>query len=96
MINKVKLTEKVIGFAEEYLGKNNVEKIDIWMASEDFARYSQVIDSCFYLLGIANEKRKINSSLHTSTFDIDENALLMSTGLMAYIAVKQLGNETEI
>lgn len=96
LINEVKLTEKVIGFAEEYLGKNNVEEIDIWMASEDFARYSQLRDSCFYLLGIANEKRKIDSSLHTSTFDIDENALLISTGLMAYIAVKQLGNETEV
>ena len=96
LINEVKLTEKVIGFAEEYLGKNNVEEIDVWMAAEDFARYSQVRDSCFYLLGTGNEKRKITSSLHTSTFDIDENALLISTGLMAYIAVKQLGNGTEV
>ena len=96
LINEVKLTEKVIGFAEEYLGKNNVEEIDVWMAAEDFARYSQVRDSCFYLLGTGNEKRKITSSLHTSTFNIDENALLISTGLMAYIAVKQLGNETEV
>jgi amidohydrolase len=96
LINEVKLTEKVIGFAEEYLGKNNVEEIDVWMAAEDFARYSQVRDSCFYLLGTGNEKRKITSSLHTSTFNIDENALLISTGLMAYIAVKQLGNETAV
>lgn len=96
LINEVKLTEKVIGFAEEYLGKNNVEEIDIWMASEDFARYSQVSDSCFYLLGTANENKKITSSLHTSTFNIEEKALLTSTGLMAYIAVKQLGNETEV
>ena len=49
-------------------------------------------DSCFYFLGTGNKKKGIVSSVHTSTFDIDENALALSTGLMAYIALKQLGN----
>jgi metal-dependent amidase/aminoacylase/carboxypeptidase family protein len=30
--------------------------------------------------------------VHTPNFDIDEDALKTSTGLMAYIALKQLGN----
>jgi amidohydrolase len=64
----------------------------MWMASEDFAYYGQEAPSCFYMLGVGNEKKGINSSLHSPHFDIDEDALIHSTGLMAYLAVKQLGN----
>jgi len=92
LVNEEKLTAQVKTFAEEYLGKENVMDLDIWMAAEDFAYYSQAIDSCFYLLGVGNVEKGITASLHTPTFNIDENALAVSTGLMAYIAVKQLGN----
>ena len=92
LINAESLTEQITAFAEEYLGKENVGKADVWMAAEDFAYYSQLSDSCFYLLGIGNRQKGIVSSLHTPTFDIDENALITGVGLMAYIAVKQLGN----
>ncbi|MEO8764346.1 MAG: M20 family metallopeptidase [Ginsengibacter sp.] len=92
LVNEEKLTEKVRSFAEEYLGKDNVVDLGIWMAAEDFAYYSQAIDSCFYLLGVGNMEKEITSSLHTPTFNIDENALATATGLMAYIALKQLGN----
>ena len=92
LVNEEKLTSNVRGYAEEYLGKENVEDLDIWMAAEDFAYYSQVADACFYRLGTRNEERGIISSVHTPTFDIDETALNVSTGLMAYIALRQLGN----
>jgi amidohydrolase len=92
LVNEEKLTAQVRTFAEEYLGKDNVIDLDIWMAAEDFAYYSQVADSCFYLLGVGNKEKGIVSSLHTPTFNIDEEALALSTGLMAYIAVKRLGN----
>lgn len=92
LVNEEKLTASIRGFAEDYLGKENVLDLDIWMAAEDFAYYSQVADSCFYRLGTRNESRGITSSVHTPTFDVDESALELSTGLMAYMAVKQLGN----
>ncbi len=92
LINEEKLTANVRAFAEDYLGKENVLDLDIWMAAEDFAYYSQVADACFYRLGTRNEERGIVSSVHTPTFDVDESALELSTGLMAYLAVKQLGN----
>jgi amidohydrolase len=92
LINEEKLTAKLSAYAEDYLGKENVEQVEAWMAAEDFAYYSQSLNSCFYLLGIANTEKKIVSSLHSSTFDIDENALSASIGLMAYMAVKCLGN----
>lgn len=92
LINEEKLTASTRGHAEDYLGKENVLDLDIWMAAEDFAYYSQVADSCFYRLGTRNEARGITSSVHTPTFDVEESALEMSTGLMAYLALKQLGN----
>lgn len=93
LVNEEDLTEQVSVFTEEYVGKENIIDPGIWTASEDFAFYSQATDCCFYFLGTGNAGRHIVSSLHTPTFDIDENALELSTGLMAYIALRRLRNE---
>lgn len=92
LINEEKLTAEARGYAEDYLGKENVVDLDLWLAAEDFAYYSQVADACFYRLGTGNAARGITSAVHTPTFDIDESALALSTGLMAYIALRKLGN----
>ncbi|RZK89907.1 MAG: amidohydrolase [Pedobacter sp.] len=92
LINEEKLTNNAKALAEDYLGKENVVDLDIWMAAEDFAYYSQVTNACFYRLGTGNPAKDTMHSVHTPKFDIDEDALKISTGLMAYIALKQLGN----
>ena len=92
LVNNDALTESVQNFSQEYLGKENVIEADIWLAAEDFSYYSQNADSCFYLLGVGNKNKKITSALHTPTFNVDEDVLSISTGLMAYIAIRQLGN----
>ena len=92
LVNNDALTESVQNFSQEYLGKENVIEADIWLAAEDFSYYSQNADSCFYLLGVGNKNKKITSALHTATFNVDEDVLSISTGLMAYIAIRQLGN----
>lgn len=92
LVNEEKLTENARSFAEDYLGKENVIDLDIWMAGEDFAYYSQVTNACFYRLGTGNAAKGTTYAVHTPNFDIDEDALKTSTGLMAYIALKQLGN----
>ncbi|MFC1223997.1 M20 family metallopeptidase [Pedobacter sp. BG31] len=92
LINEEKLTANAKAFAEDYLGKENVVDLDIWMAAEDFSFYSQVTDACFYRLGTGNAAKDTQYSVHTPRFDVDEDALKISTGLMAYIALKQLGN----
>jgi amidohydrolase len=92
LINEEKLTANARAFATDYLGKENVVDLDIWMAAEDFSFYSQVTDACFYRLGTGNAAKDTQYSVHTPRFDVDEDALKISTGLMAYIALKQLGN----
>jgi amidohydrolase len=96
LVNEERLTTDIRNYAVEYLGEENVIDEDIWMASEDFAYYSQVADSCFYLCGVGNEEKGIGSSLHTPTFNIDEDALRTSMGLMAYIALKRLSDATTV
>jgi len=91
LVNDEQLTDAVCAIAGEYLGKENIVQQDIWMAAEDFAYYSQVSSSCFYLLGTRRGKDAV-TPLHTPTFNIDEKALTTGVGLMAYLAIKQLGN----
>lgn len=88
--NAEELTDRAQHAAIDYLGKENVVDLDIWMAAEDFSYYTQEIDGCFYRLGTRNEAKGITSGVHTPTFDIDEDALEIGAGLMAYLAVKEL------
>jgi len=90
--NDIELTSRAKKYAQEYLGKENVVDLDIWMAAEDFSYFTQELPACFYRLGTRNEERGITSSVHTPTFDIDENALEIGAGLMAWIAVCELAS----
>ncbi|HLF34611.1 MAG TPA: M20 family metallopeptidase [Cyclobacteriaceae bacterium] len=85
--NDPELTMKTKDLAQRYLGPENVIDLDIWMAAEDFAFYTQHIGACFYRLGVGNEAKGITSSVHTPTFDIDENSLEIGPGLMAWLAL---------
>ena len=88
--NDPALTQLCKAAAQDYLGEENVEDLDIWMAAEDFSWYTQQVPGCFYRLGTRNEERGIIHSVHTPKFDIEENALEVGAGLMAYMAVTQL------
>ncbi len=88
--NHPELTRRIKAEATAYMGAENIIDLDLWMAGEDFAFYSQVVDSCFYRLGTRNEARGIVSGVHTPTFDIDEAALEIGPGLMSWLAVREL------
>jgi len=90
--NNPELTARSVAAAQTYLGVENVLDLDIWMAAEDFAYFSQEIDGCFYRLGTRNEARGITSGVHTPTFDIEEEALEIGAGLMAWLAVSELAS----
>ncbi len=88
--NHPEYTEANIQSAKEYLGEENVEDLDLWLAGEDFAYYSQEIDACFYRLGTRNEAKGITSGVHTPTFDIDEDALKIGMGLFSWLTIAEL------
>lgn len=90
LVNDIVLTEKCKIAAIEYLGKENVEELPIRMTAEDFSFFSQQLPVCFYRLGTCNKEKNIVSGVHTSTFDIDESALKIGSGLMAWITLREL------
>jgi len=92
LVNDEKLTAQVKSAAIAYMGKSQVVDLPIRMTAEDFAYYSQEMPGCFYRLGTGNVAKGITSPVHTDTFDIDEDALEVSTGLMSYLALDQLIN----
>jgi amidohydrolase len=86
--NDNELTLSSIKLAKEFLGDKNVVELSYRMTAEDFAYFGQRVPSCFYRLGVANHKKRITHGLHTSKFNIDEEALKIGVGLMTYFALK--------
>ena len=90
LMNDELLTEKCKTAAIDFLGKENVIDLPLRMSAEDFAYYSQIIPATFYRLGTTNEDGSCASPVHTNTFDINEDALKVGMGLMAYNAITLL------
>jgi amidohydrolase len=90
LVNDEPLTLLAIDAARNYLGTANVVDLEMRMTAEDFSYYSQLMPACFYRLGTRNESKGITSGVHTSTFDVDESSLEIGSGLMAYLAIRQL------
>jgi len=71
--------------AREFLGADRVLETEIRMGAEDFGYYTQQIPGCFYRLGVMNVEKGITSGVHTPTFDIDESAIEVGVGMMAWL-----------
>ena len=86
--NDEALTVQAKQRAVEYLGAENVVDLDVRMTAEDFAYYGHQMPGCFYRLGTASPSNESKSySVHHPQFDIDEDALKVGMGLMAYLAI---------
>jgi amidohydrolase len=90
--NNPGLTERALVFAKQYMGADNVVELPLTMGGEDFGYYAQQVPGCFYLLGVQNEAQGICSLVHTPTFNIDEKALEIGAGLMAWLAIQELNH----
>ncbi|WP_373548146.1 M20 family metallopeptidase [Haliscomenobacter sp.] len=90
LLNDEALTLRMRESAEDYLGVENVVDLPVRLTAEDFSYYSQEMPACFYRLGTGNVERGITSPVHSDTFDIDEEALKVGAGLMAWLAVREL------
>ena len=91
LTNDPKTTERTREAAATYVGEQNLVQLDLWLGAEDFAFYSHEVPACFYRLGTGNEAKGTTHSVHTPVFNIDEDALEIGSGLMAWMALNQLG-----
>ena len=85
--NNEELTVTAKRKAEEFAGEGNVEETEIRMGAEDFAFYSHKIPACFFRLGVGNKEKNITSGVHTPYFNVDERAIEIGVGIMAWLAV---------
>ena len=90
LINNPEIASLCESYANEFLGSGNVLPLQYRMTSDDFASFSHEVPSLMYRLGVKIEDKELN--LHAADFDINEKALELSPGLMAYMAVNLLNN----
>jgi hippurate hydrolase len=82
--NDENLHEIAMASAKAFMGDDLVEETELRMGAEDFGYYSQLVPGCFFRLGTGNVAKGITSGVHTPTFNIDENAIEIGMGMMAY------------
>jgi amidohydrolase len=85
VFNSVKLNSLAMQQAEIFMGKENISETEMRMGAEDFGYYTQLIPGCFYRLGVMNIEKGIASGVHTPTFNIDESAIEIGMGMMAWL-----------
>ncbi len=73
--NNPKLTQSLRKKSIDLFGKENVVELPIRLTAEDFSFYSQIVPVCFFRLGVRNEEKGITHGVHTSKFNIDDEAL---------------------
>jgi hippurate hydrolase len=85
VMNNHALTVAAMEKAKEYMGAEKVSETELRMGAEDFGYYAQQIPACFYRLGTMNTAKGITAGVHTPTFNIDEDAIEIGMGIMAWL-----------
>lgn len=90
VINHSQSVQKIVAAANDIIGAENVEA-DTEPAgwAEDFCYYLQHRPGAFYILGSGNQQKGIIAPLHSSQFNIDENALCIGAAIMAQIVLRE-------
>lgn len=87
--NNPELVRQAKAWAEDYLGRENVQDINMRMTAEDFSYFAQRVPACYFRLGTKMEGKPI-TNLHTANFDVDERCLEIGMGVSALFAINAL------
>ncbi len=85
VMNNERLTAAAMALAETYMGNEKVSETELRMGAEDFGYYAQEIPACFFRLGTMNKAKGITAGVHTPVFNIDESAIEIGMGIMAWM-----------
>ncbi len=91
LYNDPAVTEKAAVICGEYLGRESVLESEPIMTAEDFAYYLQECPGTFWQIGTGTADPEKSSTLHSPTFNPEEQALQTGSGLLAYTAFRFLG-----
>jgi hippurate hydrolase len=90
VINDEITTRNARNFAAEWVGEEQVVDLEMRMTSEDFSFFTQQYPATFYRFGVKGEANKNTGGLHSADFVIDEKALPVGFGGMAWLAYRFL------
>lgn len=85
VMNNETVTMNAAKNAALYMGAENVSETELRMGAEDFGYYAQQIPACFFRLGTMNKAKGITAGVHTPVFNIDEEAIEIGMGMMAWL-----------
>ncbi len=85
LINNADVNSSLKDTAREMIGPDRVLDLPMELGAEDFSFYSRKIPSVFAIVGCGIEGSP--REIHTSTFDIDEDALVYGSALLAASAI---------
>ncbi len=87
LVNDPLAAAKWLQFASEYLGADSLAEIPPRLTAEDFAHYTRLIPGCFFRLGTGP-----SSNVHSPKFVANDEAVPVGAGLLAWQAIRFLGN----
>ena len=94
--NNPYLSELMLKSMEKVVGKDNLVKVACAMGSEDFSRFTDIVPSVFFRLGVRNEAKGINQLAHQTDFKIDEDALILGAeNFVQFVIDNQNGIDME-
>jgi len=81
--NNPYLSELMMNSMKKIVGEENICIMAPGMGSEDFSRFTDIVPSVFFRLGIKNEGKGITQVAHQTDFKVDEDALIY--GVKAFV-----------
>jgi metal-dependent amidase/aminoacylase/carboxypeptidase family protein len=78
--------------AKTLWGIEKIHPLEMRMTAEDFAWFAQEFPACFFRLGTNSPEGKYGAGVHTSNFDIDEDAIVVGAATMAWLAIDFLNS----
>jgi amidohydrolase len=96
LYNDHSATQFLVESGEEYLGKGKCIKLERpSFGGEDCSYYLQKVKGVFFRLGSGNPEKGITAFWHSSEYTIDEDALSVGAGLLAYLVFKYVKTQHE-
>ena len=96
VVNDPSVDELVASCASDIVGEENTTELsEPMMGSEDFALFTEKAPGSLFRLGTGNRAKGIVASLHNPHFDIDEEAIIIGTKILSWIAASYLNTEKQ-
>lgn len=91
VVNDDDCTQQVFDNGVDYLGKEQVDWLEMRMTAEDFAFFAQKIPACYFRVGIHVPDMPV-CNLHRPDLLVNEQSIEVASGFMAYNAFMALKN----